>query len=109
MFRKRRGQSALEYALVIAVAIIALLAVNIYLRRGMMGRLKESSDQIGRQWEPGQFTTSWSSTSAGQTLTTENRAANTGDITQTVAGDERVTKNEYEDFGGSNNIPGQHY
>ena len=46
----RKGQSTLEYALVIAIVVAALLAMQIYIRRGISGRLKQSTDDIGEQF-----------------------------------------------------------
>ncbi|MFH1691007.1 MAG: hypothetical protein ABIC68_00335 [Candidatus Omnitrophota bacterium] len=54
---KKRGQSTLEYAVLIVVIIAALIAMQVYLKRGIQGRMRESSDQIGEQFSPG-FTTS---------------------------------------------------
>lgn len=51
-FRKR-GQSTLEYAVLIVVIIAALIAMQVYLKRGIQGRVRESSDQIGEQFSPG--------------------------------------------------------
>jgi len=48
----RRGQSTAEYAVLIAVAVGALLAMQIYVKRGAMGRLKDATDQIGEQFSP---------------------------------------------------------
>jgi hypothetical protein len=45
-----RGQSTLEYALLIAVVLSGLLAVEIYAKRAVEGRLKSGADQIGEQW-----------------------------------------------------------
>ena len=108
MFKDKKGQSALEYALVIGVAIIALLAVNMYMKKGVQGRLKESTDQIGRQWDGGNFLTSWQTRSTGNTVTTEIRTAG-GNITTNIAGNERVNRAEYETFGNASQIPGQHF
>lgn len=54
---KSKGQSTLEYAVLIVVIIAALIAMQVYLKRGVQGRMRESSDQIGEQFSPG-FTTS---------------------------------------------------
>jgi len=51
--RKKSGQSTLEYAIVIAVIVAGLLAMQIYIRRGFQGRLREDADQMGRQFDPG--------------------------------------------------------
>jgi uncharacterized protein (UPF0333 family) len=97
MFKNKKGQSALEYALVVAVAVIALLAVNMYMRKGIQGRLKESTDQIGRQFDANTFETSWQSASAGNTTTTESKAL--GSTTTNITGTEVATRAEYDTFG----------
>ena len=48
--RHRTGQSAVEYAVMIAVVIAALLALNIYIKRGFMGRYRSLGDQAGSQF-----------------------------------------------------------
>lgn len=100
MFRKKRGQSAIEYALVIVVAIAALLAVNVYMKKGMQGRLKESTDQIGRQWDVANFETYWKTTSSGTTCTSEIRNAS-GTITTNITGSETINRSEYDRYGNT--------
>ncbi len=51
--RKIKGQSTVEYAVLIVVVIGALLAMQQYLKRGLSGSVKSSSDQIGEQFSPG--------------------------------------------------------
>jgi len=51
MLRRDRGQSTLEYAVIIAVVAAALVAINIYMKRGIQGKLRESTDQIGEQFD----------------------------------------------------------
>lgn len=51
MLKRIKGQSIVEYALIIAVVAAALLAVNIYVKRGVQGKLRETSDDIGAQFE----------------------------------------------------------
>ena len=46
-----QGQSTLEYAMIIAVVVGALIAMQIYMKRGLQGKLRESSDDIGKQFE----------------------------------------------------------
>ena len=50
--RTERGQSTVEYAVVIVVIIAALIAMQIYIKRGAMGKLKDATDQIGEQFNP---------------------------------------------------------
>lgn len=47
------GQSTLEYAVMIAVVVGALLAMRIYMKRGIEGKLRESTDQVGEQFSAG--------------------------------------------------------
>jgi len=107
MFIKRKAQSTLEYALVIAAVIGALLAINAYMKKGVQGRLKESTDQIGRQFDAaGNYTSAWKTASTGETTTTEARATSTGVTTSTVSGGETINKSETEKWGTE---PGQVY
>ena len=48
----RKSQSALEYAVIIACVAGALLAMKIYIKRGIQGRLRQASDDIGEQYAP---------------------------------------------------------
>jgi Flp pilus assembly pilin Flp len=50
---KRKGQSTLEYAVLIVIIIAALLAMNTYIKRGVQGRFKQAADDIGDQFSPG--------------------------------------------------------
>ena len=51
--RKMRGQSTLEYAVLIIIIIGALLAIQVYVKRGVQGRLRSAADDIGDQFSPG--------------------------------------------------------
>lgn len=55
-FHKNKGQSALEYAILLAVVVAVLVIMNVYIKRGVQGRFKESSDDIGEQFDPGHQT-----------------------------------------------------
>jgi len=45
------AQTSLEYAVVIAVIVAALLAMQAYIKRGFMGRLKGVADELGQQYD----------------------------------------------------------
>lgn len=51
----RRGQSVLEYGLLVMALVAALIAMAVYLRFSLQGRIRESADVFGRgeQYEPG--------------------------------------------------------
>jgi len=46
----KKGQGTLEYAVIIAVIVAALIAMQTYMKRGMQGKLRESSDNMGEQF-----------------------------------------------------------
>ena len=52
LFAKMKGQSTLEYAVLVIIIIGALLTIQTYIKRGVQGRLKSSSDDIGDQFSP---------------------------------------------------------
>lgn len=51
-FGRPSAQSTLEYAVVVACVVAALLAMQIYIKRGTQGRLRQASDEIGEQYAP---------------------------------------------------------
>jgi hypothetical protein len=51
--RWKRGQSTLEYAVLIIIIIGALLSIQVYIKRGVQGRLKQATDDIGDQFSVG--------------------------------------------------------
>ena len=80
----RKGQSIVEYAILLGVVITALLIMQVFVKRGYQGGLKESADKIGEQF------------SENATTTSQNRTMASGDnqkITEYVA-----TGTEIKDF-----------
>ena len=51
--RWKRGQSTLEYAVLIIIIIGALLSIQVYIKRGVQGRLKQAADDVGDQYSVG--------------------------------------------------------
>lgn len=47
---KRRAQSTLEYAMVIACLAAALIGMQIYIKRSIQGKLRDAADEIGDQY-----------------------------------------------------------
>ena len=77
MFRRlhnRRGQSTLEYAILIAVIVAALLAMQTYMKRGYQGKLRENADNIGEQFTPENTLYSYTTTSGSTSTDTLNVA-----------------------------------
>jgi len=55
MMRALRGQSLLEYCILLVIIIAAFVTMQIYMKRGVQGRWKDSVDQLGDQYDPGQM------------------------------------------------------
>ncbi len=53
MKKNRKGQSTLEYAILIIIIIAALLSLQTYVKRGVQGRLKSATDDVGDQFSGG--------------------------------------------------------
>lgn len=51
------GQATVEYALLVAIAVAALMAMAVYFKRGVQGRLRTSYDEIGQHYNPRTTTT----------------------------------------------------
>ena len=51
--KMRNAQSTLEYALILAVIVGALLTMQNYLKRSVQGQLQSKADDIGEQYSPG--------------------------------------------------------
>jgi Flp pilus assembly pilin Flp len=71
--KMNNAQSTLEYALILAVIVGALLTMQNYLKRSVQGKLAATADEIGEQYSPGL-------TSKVDHL--ESRVARIGEITQ---------------------------
>lgn len=79
----RKGQSTVEIAVLFAVIVGALVAMQIYLKRGAMGKLRETADQIGEQFSPTQTSSSLNTSYSGARHdTTHPTGLVTSDITQ---------------------------
>jgi len=53
LVRTSKAQSTLEYALLVAVVVGALLWMQNYLKRAVQGKLAASANDIGEQYSPG--------------------------------------------------------
>ena len=47
---RTKGQSTLEYAVLIGVIAAALVGAQVYLNRAYQGKMKESADSLGEQF-----------------------------------------------------------
>jgi len=89
--RKRTAQSTLEYAVLVVVLIGALLSIQTYLKQGIMGKMKSSTDDISaEQYDPEKTTHNKTTTTRGSTQ--ENSSWN-GSRTQILGDGEKITVN----------------
>jgi cytoskeletal protein RodZ len=85
--RRKKGQSTLEYAILIIIIVGALLSIQVYIKRGVQGRLKSAADDIGDQFSPG-------NTNVTKTVTTSSSTSDQfqGGVTSSILlGDEVTT------------------
>lgn len=55
--RKRKGQSILEYAILMGIIVAVFVSIQIYVKRAVQGKFKSSADQIGEQFTTGEVYT----------------------------------------------------
>ncbi len=91
---KRRGQSTLEYAILVVVVIMALVGIQAYLKRGISGRMRDASDQIGDQFSPEHATSNVTTKSYARVNET-----NVGGVSTTRYEDQWSQRTGSESFG----------
>ena len=62
---KRRGQTTLEYVAAFVLIIGAIVAMVLYMKRGYMGKLRETSDEIGGGFTPLNTSSNYTRTTNG--------------------------------------------
>lgn len=80
-----RGQSAIELVLLFTVVVAALIALQVYFKRAIEGRGRQSADQIGSQWSfsDGAYTKTMTANSTTTETTTGEGITQTDIGTQT--------------------------
>lgn len=82
----RKGQSTLEYALIVAVVVAGLLLMQHYVKRGYAGRLKSASDEMGDQFDPVNYSANFTlNQSSRVSQTVLNRASTTTHLNNQVS------------------------
>lgn len=79
--RNKKGQSFIEYSALIVVVILALIAMQSYVKRGIQGKLRESADSIGGQYEPGKTYSDFNTSSSSYITTVSSLTINPDDTT----------------------------
>jgi uncharacterized protein (UPF0333 family) len=89
--RIKRAQTTLEYAILLGVIVAGLIAMQVYLKRGYQGKLKEGADSMGTQFSPGYTTAKYVTTSFSNSTET---LAEEVTVTTIHAQDSNRTTNE---------------
>jgi len=92
---RTKGQTTLEVVILIGFVVAALIAMGVYMKRGIQGRLRESTDQIGEQYSAGNVNSNYTTTTGmTQVETLTAKGATTTDIQrnkQTKTGSETIS------------------
>ena len=100
----RKGQTVLEYAVVIICAVGALIAMREYMTRSIQGRMRASADEIGQQYDAEATTGDVTMTYRQDSDTTVRTTTTTGPASALVTRtdttfNERTTTNGSETIG----------
>ena len=68
-FQMSKAQTTIEYALIVACIVAALLGMQHYIKRAAQGRLRETADSIGGQYDPRYLDSQITFTQSGVTTT----------------------------------------
>lgn len=94
-YRRTKGQSTLEYVVLIGFVVAALIAMSWYMKRGAQGRMRQSADQIGEQYEAGCTTSNYTM----ETNLTQIETVSSGGHTET-----NITENEQRKSGSETGV-----
>lgn len=101
--RREKGQSTLEYAVLIIIIIGALLSIQVYIKRGIQGRLKSSADEVGDQFSPGNMNVvTRTSTTSRTNQTFQSGVSRTNMLAPetTTTGTNAQIYNQFQEFWG---------
>jgi Flp pilus assembly pilin Flp len=102
-----RGQNTAEYAIVIALIIGAVIAMQTYVKRGLQGRMKDATDYVAtetkdigttKQYEP--YYAEQEMTVGTKTRSTADTSEGGGKQTDTEVDTTRIGYQEYKDTAG---------
>lgn len=63
-----KAQTSLEFAMVVVCVALALVAMQVYIKQGIQGRLRTQADQLGQQYEPRKTTSDMTLEISGHTI-----------------------------------------
>lgn len=110
MFKsKRTGQSIAEYAVVLGIVIAAVVAMQIYVKRQLQGKMKGAVDFVPNedaktsyfktlQFEPNYATSTMNTTRSGET--TINATEGSGKVVRNIVGNQESTRTGVQTTAG---------
>jgi len=97
----KKAQSTIEYAVIITAIVAALVTMQIYIKRGIQGRMRQSADSIGEQYAPTNTTSDMTTSFSSNSITTTNTEEKDGTTTTTTKVD---TPSETQTRAGSETV-----
>lgn len=102
--KKMKGQSTMEYAILIIIIIGALISIQVYIKRGVQGRLKSAADDIGDQYSPGNTNVTVRTVSSSRSRETFNAGVTMsnllGNEVTNIITNQRIINTQQEYWGG---------
>lgn len=100
MHKPKKAQSTYEYAILVTCLIAALVAMQVYIKRSIQGRLRATADSVGEQYAP-ENTTSDITLSFSSDYTTTVRTTEQAGVTTTTTD---ANSSETQDRSGSETV-----
>ena len=98
-----RGQGTTEFAVFAALVATALIAMNIYVKRGIQGRIKDLADQItapDQRYEPNTTNSTYVTSQSGTTVYNYSRGVSrVYQDGREGSTPENITRSGYEETG----------
>ena len=101
-FKQKRGQSTLEYAILIVIVIGALLGAQGYLKHSLAGGIVKSADDIGDQYSVGNenaIKITNRSSNSEDTFNAGTSVSNLISESSNTAGNRSIINGQYEYWG----------
>ena len=76
----KKGQSVLEYAMMVIIITAAMISIQNYFKRGIQGRWKSAMDGVGEQYDPMQTSVDLKHSVIGTTVTNIATVKATGGV-----------------------------
>jgi Flp pilus assembly pilin Flp len=83
----RKAQSTIEYTVLITAIVAALVTMQIYVKRGLQGRMRQNADSIGEQYAPGNTTSDMTVSFSSESITTTTTEEADGETVTTTTVD----------------------